>query len=445
MQENVVLLFDTYHEDSRSLHDSFKQAGCFYPAVVIDEDGFLPEDVQSVFGYFLGDFRNAPGSFGRPRYFNQIPIPDYWEISGNNATGKVNDLQHERARIFYAMPYHKRLVRIVDWLDDRGVVRYSDHYNRYGAVFARTTFNAKGQKTTKSYFAADGREVIVENYVTGDIILNEGKNALIFNNKVDFIVHFFHAAGYDQARVFFNSLSTPFFVSNRLPQNGKQDVLFWQEPISDSIPGNMQLILNGQAPRAGMIYVQKKAAFDRLMALGAPAEIVKRKGFIYPFVRENRYRPAALICTNSDQIEQLEAIVTALPKLQFHIAALTEMSSKLMAMEQHANVHLYPAIKQDMADSLFERCDFYLDINHAGEILSAVQTAFLHNQAIFAFRNTLHNANFIPEEYIYAPEDRVRMVRDIQAQMDARGMLDAHLEKQRDAAMAEAQMAYIRI
>lgn len=445
MQENVVLLFETYHDDSRSLHDSFKQAGCFYPAVVIDEDGFLPEDVQSVFGYFLGDFRNAPGSFGRPRYFNQIPIPDYWEISGNNATGKVNDLQHDRARIFYAMPYHKRLVRIVDWLDDRGVVRYSDHYNRYGAVFARTTFNAKGQKATKSYFSADGKEIIVENFVTGDIILNEGNQALIFHSKVDFIVHFFQVTGYDRARVFFNSLSIPFFVSNRLPQNGKRDILFWQEPVSDAIPGNMQMILNNQAPRAGLVYVQKKAAFTRLIELGAPAAMVKQKGFIYPFVRENRNRPAALICTNSDQIEQLETIVTALPKLQFHIAALTEMSSKLMAMERNANVHLYPAVRQEMADSLFERCDFYLDINHAGEILSAVQTAFLHNQAIFAFRNTLHNANFIPGEFIYAPENCAQLIRDLRAQMDYRDLLEEHLEKQRDAAMAEDSRAYARI
>lgn len=445
MSEDVVLLFDSYHADSQSLHNSFKQAGCFYPAIVIDEDGFLPEDVQSVYGYFLGNFRDEPGSFGRPRYFNQIPIPDYWEISGSNAMAKVNDLNHDRARIFFTTPTHQRLVRIVDWLDDKGTVRYSDHYNRFGAVFARTTFNAKGHKTTKSYFSADGREVIVENFVTGDIILNDGKNALIFNSKVDFIVHFFQVTGYDKAQICFNSLSTPFFVSNRLPQNGKQDVLFWQEPITDSIPGNMQMILNRQAPRAGKIYVQKKAAFTRLMELGASPQIVKQKGFIYPFVRENRYCPAALICTNSDQIEQLESIVAALPKMQFHVAALTEMSSKLLSMDRYANVHLYPTIKTELADKLFARCDYYLDINHANEILSAVQTAFLNNQAIFAFRNTLHNATYVAEEHIYAPENCAQLIRDIQARMDHRVLMDEHLERQKDAALAEEQMAYVNI
>lgn len=445
MSENVVLLFDSYHADSKSLHESFKLAGCFYPAIVIEEDGFLPEDVQSVFGYFLGDFRNAPGSFGRPRYFNQIPIPDYWEISGNNTMAKVNDLSHDRARIFYSTPSHQRLVRIVDWLDDKGVVRYSDHYNRYGAVFARTTFNAKGQKTTKSYFSAEGKEIIVENFVTGDIILNEGKNALIFNNRVDFIAHFFRVSGLEQARIFFNSLSTPFFVSNRLGDNGKKDVLFWQEPIKDSIPGNMQLILNGQAARTGKIYVQKKAAYTRMMELGVNPAIVSRKGFLYPFARENHYCPAALICTNSDQIEQLETIVAALPKMQFHIAALTEMSSKLMSAERFANVHLYPAMKPEKINELFDRCDYYLDINHANEIVSAVQTAFLHNQAIFAFRNTAHNLGFVPAEHIYAPEDGARMIRDIQALMDQRALMDEHLNLQREEAMAEEQTAYVNI
>lgn len=445
MSENVVLLFDSYHADSQSLHRSFKLAGRFYPAVVIEDDGFLPEDVQSVFGYFLGDFAGADNSFGRPRYFNQVPIPDYWEISGNNLSAKVNDLYHERARIFYTTPTHQRLVRVVDWLDAKGVVRYSDHYNRYGAVFARTTFNGKGQKTTKSYFSAEGKEIIVENFVTGDIILNDGKAVRLFNNKVEFIAYFFQVSGYAEARIFFNSLAMPFFVSNRLPANGKQDVLFWQEPISNEIPGNMQMILKGQAPRAGRVYVQKRAAFDRLMALGADPQIVKRKGFIYPFARQNRYRPTALICTNSDQIEHCEQIVAALPDMQFHIAALTEMSSKLMAMGKYANVHLYPGVKPNIVEDLFEQCDFYLDINHANEILSAVQKAFLNNQAIFAFQNTVHDGNYIPQEHIYAPENAAGLIADIHALMESHPLLDVHLARQRQAAMAEDEMSFLNI
>ena len=86
-----------------------------------------------MYGFFLGNFQGEKGVPGKPRYFNQIPVPDYWEISGNNSLGKVHDLSRERARIFYAEPKHRRLVKVVDWYDERGVVRASDHYNRYGS------------------------------------------------------------------------------------------------------------------------------------------------------------------------------------------------------------------------------------------------------------------------------------------------------------------------
>ena len=181
---------------------------------VIEDDGFLPEDVTSVYGFFLGNFTNAPGGLGRSRYFNEIKVPDYWEISGTNNSGKVNDLYRVRGRIFYAEPLHKRRVKVVDWYDERETVRSSDHYNRYGVLYARTIFNAKGQKVNKSYFDGDGREVIVENFVTHDIILNEDGKVKIFRNKTEFVVHFLERAGWTERRIFFNSLSTPFLYRN---------------------------------------------------------------------------------------------------------------------------------------------------------------------------------------------------------------------------------------
>ena len=171
--DDAILLLDRYNQDGQNLYMSLKAAGFTCPTVVIEDDGFLPDDVMSVYSYFLGDFKAVLGDAARPKYFNEIRVPDYWEISGTNASGKVQDLDKERGRIFYAEPKHKRIVRVVDWYDERGFVRSSDHYNRYGAIYGRTVFNAKGQKVNKSYFSAGGQEVIVENFVTGDIILNE--------------------------------------------------------------------------------------------------------------------------------------------------------------------------------------------------------------------------------------------------------------------------------
>lgn len=440
--EQIVLLFDYYGQGSKDLHTSFRKAGYDFPAVVIEDDGFLPEDVISVCGFFQGDFRDREKVPGKARYFNQIPVPDYWEISGTNSNGKINDYSRERGRIFYADPTHKRLVKTVDWLDERGIVRSSDHYNRYGALYARTIFNAKGQLVNKSWFSHLGQEIIMQNYVTGDIVLNQGKEVKVFRTKTEFVVYFLKCAGLEADRLFFNSLSTPFFVSNALGGPVKRDVLFWQEPVWDEIPGNMQMILRGEASRTARIMVQMEHSYRRLTELGASQEMVEKLGFIYPFRRKNKRRKEALICTNSDRIEHCEEIVKAIPQMHFHIAALTEMSSKLMGMERFENVSLYPGVKTEVVKELFAQCDYYLDINYEGEIVSAVRTAFLNNQMIFAFEETVHNRDYIGDEQIYPAKEADRMIADLRKTMENVQVLAQRLQRQRATALVEVSESY---
>ncbi len=437
--DEIMLLFDSYSADSRSLHVSFKQAGYSCPAVVIEDDGFLPEDTISVFGAFLGDYKQQEGVPGKPKFFNQITVPPYWEISGNNSVGKVSDMNHERAKIFYADPARKRLVKTVDWYDERGVVRFSDHYNRYGAIYARTAFNAKGQRVNRSWFSAAGQEIIVLNYVTGDIILNDGDVIRFFRTKTDFVVFFLKTLGLETRRIFFNSLSVPFFVSNRLGtgEAEKRDMLFWQEPVGNEIPGNMQMIFRGEAGRTAEIIVQREHSYNRLLELGASADKMRKLGFIYPFRRKNKRRTEALICTNSDNIEHCREIATALPEVHFHIAAITEMSSKLLEMGSFDNVTLYPNVKTEILDELFDKCDYYLDINYSTEIVSAVRRAFLNNQLIFAFEETIHNRDYVAETQIYPAKDADRMIADIRAVIKDISLIAKCLKRQRETALVE--------
>lgn len=439
---DIILLFDTYSTESQDLHTSFKMTGQNYLTLVIEDDGFLPEDVVSVYGYFLGDFSNAENVPGKPLYFNQIKVPEYWEISGNNSSGKIHNLNKERGRIFYAEPKHKRYVKVVDWYDDRGVVRSSDHYNRYGALYARTVFNEKGQKVNKSYFSAEGKEIIVENFVTGDIILNDADSVNIFHTKTDFVLYLMEKVAAKDSRIFFNSLSIPFFISQRMKPNGKKDILFWQEPERNDIPGNMMVILNGQSNRTEKIMVQKEAAYNKLISLGASGEIIQKLGFVYPMERANMHRLEALICTNSDRIESLMKIVNSLPEMQFHIAALTEMSSRLMSMGVNENVNLYPNVKMDVLDELFKQCDFYLDINYENEMVSAVRRAFLNNQLIFAFNETIHNRNYVAAEHIYDSKYVNRMIADLQMVIMNPRLIEESLKLQHTAALAEQTEAY---
>lgn len=444
--KEIVLLFENYLEDSKKLHTSFKMSGKSYPAVVIDDNGFLPDDVESVYGYFLGDFEKSDRVLGKPRYFNQINVPEYWEISGNNSGGKVHELNKERGRIFYTEPLHKRFVRVVDWYDDSGIVRSSDHYNKYGALYARTIFNAKGHKVNKSYFSADGKEVIVENFVTKDIILNDGDTVRVFHSKTEFVCFYLEKKGYSQCRLFYNTLATPFFVSQELCNKDnsgqKKDVLFWQEQARTDIPGNMQIILNGQGTRTEAVRVLDGKAYEKLISLGANKAVVKKLGYIYDFKKENGHKPEALICTNSDRIAHCEDIIKEMPEMHFHIAAITEMSSKLMDLEKYSNVTLYPGVKMKLLDSLFDKCDYYLDINHENEIVLAVQNAFMHNQLIMTFKETMHNRSYIAAEHIYGMADYKRMIADLKSVLQDRELLGKHIEMQHVSAGLENACAY---
>lgn len=437
--DDIVLLFENYSRESEQLHTSFKQAHIDCPVVVIDSDGNTPEGVISVFDYYLGSFE------GKPRYFNQVEKPRYWEISSSNSSASIHDLNKEKARIFFFSANNERHVKAVDWLDDNGVVRTTEHYNSHGYIYARTSFNKKGEKVNTAYFSAENKEVIVENYVTGDIILNSEGKTFFFKNKTEFVVHFLKSMGFDKRRIFYNSLSYPFFVSQVLGQERREDILFWQERKREDVPGNMQIILSGNSNRTKSIMVQKRAAYDKLLELGVDGNIVHKLGNIFPYIRENKGGKKALVCTNSDQIPNLEDIVKAIPDMEFNIVALTEMSSKLMTIGNYDNVRLYPGAKKKEIDKLFEECDYYLDINRFDEILDAVRRAYLNNQLIFAFSETMHNENYVAQRNIYESNKWPEMVESIQKSIDSVVMRDTLLDTQRREAMTETEDTYLSI
>ena len=227
----IVLLFDYFSMESRNLYESFTNVGIPFTAAVVEDDGFLPEGVNSVYGYFCT--QGAVAREEHPRYFNQIQVPEYWRIESTNTSGKVMDKTKERARIFYTEPTNHRLVKIVDWLDDDGVVRLSEHYNKYGEIFCRTIFNQKGQKALRKFYSPQGQERVMENFVTNAIIVQWKGKDKILHSKTELIRFYLECAGLQDAQLCFNSLSYPFFTSQILPPNGKKDILFWNEPVGD--------------------------------------------------------------------------------------------------------------------------------------------------------------------------------------------------------------------
>ena len=407
----MIQLFDVYNQESQDLHYSLTAAGLSDLTVVIEPDGFLPDGVVSPFTYYLGY------DSGKPSYFNQVPVPDFWEIAGNNQFGTINDLNQERAVIHFADGLQARLVKKVEWKTPAGRIFQVDHYNRFGACFAKTTFDGSGQAIMTSYRNVDQKEVVLENHVTGDILLTlEGQGLRHFSGRVAFIIDFLQGLKVNLDHILFNTLSTSFLTSFHFPDKSGQDILVWQEPLHNDIPGNMQLILENDQLRAKTIIIPDYATYER--ALQLTDEKFHHKfnhlGYHYHFKRDNFVRSDALIVTNSDQLEQVEKLVESLPKVTFRIAAVTEMSTKLLDMIRYPNIVLYQNASPQKIQELYQLSDIYLDINYGNELLQAVRQAFENNQLILAFEETAHNRRYIAPNHIFAKEAVEDMIQTME-------------------------------
>lgn len=441
--DEITLLFDSFSGESANLYDSFKNSGIPVNAVSIGDDGFLPDGVMSVYGFFLKEKENNP--IGKPRFFNQIDVPDYWQIEGNNSGAKVVNHGREEARIFYQKPAHKRIVKVVDWLDEKGNVRLCEHYDKFGNIYCKTIFNKAGQQIMRRFYTSSGKERIVESFVTGDILLEYEGEDRIFKNRTEFVRFFLKCNGFDKGALYYNSLSYPFFVSQSLAENGFRDILFWNEPVKDSIPGNMLEILNNRSPRTKTIYVQRREAFEKLISLGASGDMVKSLGYVYKFERNNKHRPEILICTNSDQVLHINEFAALVPNANFHIAAVTEMSSKLLAAGKNKNVFLYPNVKQERLDALFKDCDIYLDINREAEIADAVHRAFLNNQLIVGFEETMHNPYYTAPTNTFPEQEYKEMAEALNLAIVTPELVDEALNMQREYALSADKEDYLKI
>ena len=441
--DRIILLFETYTFESRLLHESVKKLSDDCLAIVLEDDCFLPKGVLSVYDLLLGNDIDCIERVERPKYYNEIIIPDKWSINAgvDEGYGIISYQHEEKGRIYYTKP-KEYFVKAVEWYDKKGVTRFWDHYNRYGNLCARTVCDHEGEKISKTWVTEQGKEVMIEHLKTGNIVWNDGDFVKLFQTKTDTVIDCFKKLGLSKSRFFYNSLSTPFLISNALGGSSKKDILFWQETVGSEIPGNMQMILNGQAERTEKIMVQKKSAYSRLVKLGANKKTITELGFIYPFEKENHHKWEALIFTNTDQIEHCRELIEAFPQMNFHIAAVTEMSAALMELQNNKNVRLYPGAVPKVLDELFQKCDFYFDINHYNEMDSAVLRAFLHNHLIFAFNETLHNGEYVAAEHIYLVAEFEKMMSDIKAVMENEALFDQHLERQRRHALTETVETY---
>ena len=209
----------------------------------------------------------------------------------------------------------------------------------------------------------EGKEVIYENYVTNDVVV-EYEGNLIFESYTEWIKFYLSEMGVEIKEVIFNTLSTPFLAIYHLPTL-KKGILFWQEKSHGYIPGNMKVMLsqNLQSRFAVIVPNQNEYKLIKEQLSREEQQKVYASGYLYDMYKRNHYSKNVLTLTNSDQIPHVETLIRLHKDYQFHIGAKTEMSSKLLSLSQYENVKLYPIIKDQTVQTLYQQCDIYLDIN----------------------------------------------------------------------------------
>ncbi|SNI41453.1 SP_1767 family glycosyltransferase [Streptococcus pneumoniae] len=99
---------------------------------------------------------------------------------------------------------------------------------------------------------------------------------------------------------------------------------------------------------------------------------------------------SCLTLTNSQDLEGIEELVTALPEVVFHIAAWTDMGDKLKKLAVYNNVSLHPQIVPPVLDKLKKLTNLYLDINHGSADENFLKSLQEQEKTLLAFQSTQH-------------------------------------------------------
>lgn len=392
----MINLFERFDNRAIRIYNSFKWAKMSVKTVVIHETGFLPNDVITPYRYFA-QHQDAADT---PLYFNQLEVPNYWLIEDEKRVARVKDKGELRAIIHYQVK-RRRVVEHVDWLTPNGETQFTDYYNKQGFKYAQTVFNPQTkQPMMRIYFDRDGNEFYTENLMTHDILLTWQGKSYHFDSQDQFISFFLTVSGFDVESILTNAFILSIRFINQIAHQGV-NYLYWQENVTPEVLQRLRYLWqNGQRPLK--VVLPDPEQYQVLIQHTTNEELqnIIKGGYVYQFEQHSSYGNNVLIMTHSDQLLELDTIIQSNPNATFHIAALTDMSQKLLQFGNYDNVHLYPKMTQAQHKQLYQQANIYLDINEGKEILNAVRTAFNHQLLILANRTVVHNAEVVASDNI---------------------------------------------
>ena len=308
---------------------------------------------------------------GQPLFFNDLPVPDYWEPWTMGITTYIFDGQKRRGNIILRKDIQSRTVEYVEWLGEGDTVLTIEDYNRYGWRSRKRLLEEDGQTYLEIYYNRNQEEVLHHFVKEGYFLYQKksGRDQLYANEEELRRALFDKALSGQEPLICLDSKVVPL-----LQELGKEDLIFCsphQENLGDLQKQVKQiLILNYYAPE------DRKADLHYVAGLVDPGTIT--------------FQTKALIMTASEEVESLAYLVESLPGVDFHVAALTNMGPKLTNLSSIPNLHLHPNCSEESFQELLASCSLYLDLNHGQEVLAASMRAIESGQLILGLNTTVH-------------------------------------------------------
>ena len=371
----MVVWFSKETDDIKKFMETAGRRGADVKIMVLDDVGNLLNGAGSLCEYVISA-KNQEEYDERALFGDLLEVPEFREIRLEGAESCLYEAGRKRAVICFADPVEKKNVERVEWNTESGWIFKIDYYNRYGTKYASEFLDADKNVESKVYYSDRNQEMLViqpQNQVI--TLLENGVVKAVFHSYAQFVEFCITEIG-----------------------DGDKNILFVQEENCRF----QKLEADGESVWDAVLFSDPELLEKYRNAGG-------KNGYRFYSIPEeypvNHVSKNALILTASDQIEKLDELSLEMPDMVFHIAAHTQVSDKLYKLAERENVMVYPGVSKEALDGLWEKCDFYLDINHYREIDNAVDEASRRNLVLMGFEDTVHQRELMAGGCVYAVED----------------------------------------
>lgn len=158
--------------------------------VILENDtGFITDDQISPYRFFVSKQSNAI-HYEQNLFYNNLTIPEFWDVRASGMLGEICNENEVQAKIYFKEPVIERNIEAVEWYHNQLIYK-KDYYDKFGLKYFSEYFDEKGMLETRTYYADNDKEVIIEQFQNEAVFLiNSGNVKRYFESYVDFIKYF---------------------------------------------------------------------------------------------------------------------------------------------------------------------------------------------------------------------------------------------------------------